>query len=100
MESVINVKCDLLFCRDVALTYRGAVHFGHLHVTLNLLELQAQVLTPDSHERTALPGTPERGDLLKIEFYILDEYLVFLSKHCATEKKGRKMGETAAVKRS
>lgn len=67
LESVITVKYALLFGRDVALAYRGAIHFGHLHVTLNLFELQSQVLTTDSHERAALPGTPERGDLLRFK---------------------------------
>lgn len=66
VDQVINVKCDLLFSRDVTLTYRGAVHFSHLHVILNLSELQSQVLTTDSHERAALPGTPEGGDLLNL----------------------------------
>lgn len=60
-----SVKCDLLFGGDVALTYGGAIHFGHLHITLDLPELQSQVLATDGHQCAALPGTPEGGDLLK-----------------------------------
>lgn len=71
INSVINVKHDLLFCRDVALTYGGAIHFGHLHVILNLSEFQSQVLTTDSHKCAALPGTPERGDLLKFKYRLM-----------------------------
>lgn len=62
---VVNVKGDLLLSRDVALSYGGAIHLGHLHVVLDLSEIQAQVLATNSHERAALPGPPERFDLLK-----------------------------------
>lgn len=71
LYSVINVKRNLLFCRDVALTYGGTIHFGHLDVILNLSEIQSEVLTTDSHERAALPGTPERGDLLKFKYRLM-----------------------------
>lgn len=63
----LNLSSDLLFGRNVAVTYGGAIHFGHLHIALDLSELQSQVLTTDSHECAAFPGTPERGDLLKLE---------------------------------
>lgn len=59
--------CDLLFSRYVALAYGGAVHFGYLHIVLNLYEIQSQVHTTNSHECAALPGTPQRCDLLKVQ---------------------------------
>ncbi len=67
LHSDIGLKFDSLFSRNVAVSYRGAIHFGHLHVTLDLSELQSQVLTTDGHQRAALPGTPQRGDLLKFK---------------------------------
>lgn len=69
--TVFNMMCDfapsnnLLFSRDVALTYGCTIHLGHLHVTLDLSEIQAEVLTTDSHERAPLPGSTQRSDLLK-----------------------------------
>lgn len=60
----MNVKCDLLFSWDVALSYRGAVHFGHLHVVLDLSELQTQVLTANGHQCAAFSGATERCNLL------------------------------------
>lgn len=68
----IDVKCDLLFSRDVALAYWGAVHFSYLHITLDLSEIQAQVLTTNSNKRATLPGTPKRCDLkLNVKFLYL-----------------------------
>lgn len=83
LYSVIGVKWDLLFSGDVALAYGGAVHFSHLHVALNLSELQSQVLAADGHERAALPGTPQRSDLLglKSRLVILETLFVCLNKH-------------------
>lgn len=52
-----------LLCRDVALTYGCAVHLGHLHVTLDLSEVQAQVLATDGDQSAALSRTPKRRDL-------------------------------------
>lgn len=49
---------NLLFSRDVALSYGCAIHLSHLHVTLDLAEIQSEVLATDSHERAALPGSP------------------------------------------
>lgn len=70
--TVFNMMCDfapsnnnLLFSSDVALTYGCTIHLGHLHVTLDLSEIQAKVLTTDSHERAPLPGSTQRSDLLK-----------------------------------
>ena len=59
----MNVKCDLLLSGDVALSYGRAVHLGHLHVVLDLAELQAQVLATDGHQCAAFSGTTERCDL-------------------------------------
>lgn len=56
-------KMDSLLCRDVALSYGCAVHFSHLHVALDLSEVQAQVLTTDGHECAALSRTAKWGDL-------------------------------------
>lgn len=58
--------CDLLFSRDVALTYWSAIHFSHLHITLNLPKVQSQVLTMDSHKCATFPGASQRGDLLEM----------------------------------
>lgn len=52
-----------LFCRDVALSYGCAVHLSHLHVALDLSEVQAQVLTTDGHQGAALSRTAEWRDL-------------------------------------
>lgn len=60
-------KCDLLFSGDVALTYGCAFHFSHLHITLNLSELQSQVLTTDGHKCATLSGTPQRSNLLRLK---------------------------------
>ena len=68
-KSVNNVKCDLLFSRNVALTYGGAVHFSHFDITLDLSEVQSQVLTTNSHKCAALPGAPERSDLLRFKYW-------------------------------
>lgn len=62
-----HVKCHLLFSRDVALAFGGAIHFGHFDITLDLSEIQSQVLSTDGHQRTTLPGSPKRCDLLKFK---------------------------------
>ena len=54
---------DSLFSGDVPFKDRGAVHLGHLHVALDLPELQAQVLPPDGDQRAPLPGPSQRADL-------------------------------------
>lgn len=56
-------KVDSLLGRDVALSYGGAVHLSHLHVALDLPEVQAQVLTTDGHQCAALPRAPKWSDL-------------------------------------
>lgn len=58
---------NLLLSRDVALTYGRTVHFGHLHVTLDLSEIQAEVFTTNSHKRAPLPRSPQGSDLLKFK---------------------------------
>lgn len=64
---VNNIKHDLLFSRDVSLTYGCTFHFSNFHVTLYLSELQSQVLPTDSHKRAALSGTPQRSNLLRLK---------------------------------
>lgn len=58
---------NLLFSRDVTLTYGCTIHLGHPHVTLDLSEIQAEVLTTDSHERAPLPRSTQGSDLLKFK---------------------------------
>lgn len=60
------VKPHLLFGGDVSLAYGDAFHFSDPHVALNLSEVQPQVLAADRDQRAALPGTPQRGDLLEL----------------------------------
>lgn len=71
--TVFNIMCDLslsnsnlLFSRDVTLTYGCTIHLGHLHVTLDLSEIQAEVLTADSHKRAPLSRSTQGSDLLKV----------------------------------
>lgn len=54
---------NLLFRRNVSFGYRCALHIRHLHMVLNLIELQPQVLTPDGHQRPALARPPQRSYL-------------------------------------
>lgn len=70
--TVFNMTCDFspsdsnsLFSGDVTLTYGCTVHLGHLHVVLDLSEIQAEVLATDGHERASLPWSTQGSDLLK-----------------------------------
>lgn len=56
-------KKHSLFCWDVALSYGCAVHLSHLHVALDLSEVQAQVLTADGHQSAALSRAAKWRDL-------------------------------------
>lgn len=58
---------NLLFSRDVALAYGCTIHLGHLHVTLDLSEIQAEVLTTDSHKRASLSRSTQGSDLFKFK---------------------------------
>lgn len=70
--TVFNVTYDfspsnsnLLFSGDVTLTYGCTIHLGHLHVALDLSEIQAEVLATDRHKRASLPWSTQGSDLLK-----------------------------------
>lgn len=83
--------CDLLFSRDVALTYWSAIHFSHLHITLNLPKVQSQVLTMDSHKCAAFPGASQRGDLLEMMIMNIISFSFFYSTQLFSwQRKNRK----------
>lgn len=62
-QCVLCFERDSLFSRDVSFWNGCALHFGHLNVALDLVEIQAKVLSADRHQCTTFPRPSQWGDL-------------------------------------